>query len=387
MLGSLPPLRGLSSYCLELASSVSNLAEVEFISFKKLYPAFLYPGGGLEDDHTFPVRHSGRLKIKRRLTWYNPFTWLADGFFTKADMLHAQWWSLPLFPVYAIVAACFKIRRLPVIITVHNVLPHEKTFFFRKVSGLLFMLGDHFIVHNEQGRSQMTLHYGILENKISVIPHGPLDLFLDSDADPEQIRREMGIDPGHKIILLFGAIRHYKGIDTALIAFSKVKKIIPEARLLIAGKLWEKWEPYEELMKKLGIGDSVTVFTDYVPTGDVCRYFRAADLVILPYRHFDSQSGVAGTAVSFRKPMIVTDVGGLPEMAGDRRAVVSPDDPDDLARAIAECLNDQGRLEEMSKNSEVIYEKIAWPSIARKTLAVYKMILCISEPSDKELKK
>ena len=85
MLGSLPPLRGLSSYCLELALSIANLVEVEFISFKKLYPAFIYPGGGLGEDNTFPViRHSG-LKVERRLTWYNPLTWLREGLYSRAE--------------------------------------------------------------------------------------------------------------------------------------------------------------------------------------------------------------------------------------------------------------------------------------------------------------
>ena len=76
MLGTLPPLRGLSSYCLELALSMAALTEVEFISFKKLYPEVIYPGGGLKEDHSFPPTSHPRLKTRRRLTWYNPLTWL-----------------------------------------------------------------------------------------------------------------------------------------------------------------------------------------------------------------------------------------------------------------------------------------------------------------------
>ncbi|MDP3283734.1 MAG: glycosyltransferase family 4 protein, partial [Desulfobacterales bacterium] len=242
MLGSLPPLRGLSSYCLELALSIANVVEVEFISFKKLYPSFIYPGGGLGDDNTFPViRHSG-LEVKRRLTWYNPLTWLREGLYSRAELLHAQWWSLPLFPVYAVVCCCFKIRHRPVVMTVHNVLSHENSVAYKMLSKLLFALCDHFIVHTEINKQQMISEYGIRPERLSLIPHGTLDFHVKQEVERADIRKEMGFDPDNKIILIFGAVRSYKGIDTAIKAFAEVLAKVPESRLLIAGKLWGKWE-------------------------------------------------------------------------------------------------------------------------------------------------
>ena len=374
MLGSFPPLRGLSSYCLELALSIADLVDTEFISFKKLYPSFIYPGGGLNEDNTFPAINHPKLNIKRRLTWYNPFTWLKEGLFGDANLLHAQWWSLPLFPIYFIICSCYKIRRKPIVITVHNVLPHEKSFAYKKLSGSLFRLADHLIVHTAKNKEQMITVYGISSNKISLVPHGSLDFHVKQGIERDKIREEMGFDTKDKIILLFGAIRAYKGVDTAIKSFAQVLAKIPESRLLIAGKLWEKWEPYHNLIKELNLENYISTYLDYIPSGEVYRYFTASDIVILPYHHFDSQSGVGATAISFRKPLIVTDVGGLPDLVCDQRFVVRPNDVSCLATAIIGCINDPVQLKAMTDASEIITNKLAWPEIANKTYSIYKRL-------------
>ena len=127
----------------------------------------------------------------------------------------------------------------------------------------------------------------------------------------------------------------------------------------------------------LGIGEKVKTCLEYIPSGDVWKYFGISDLVILPYSRFDSQSGVGATAISFRKPMIVTDVGGLPELVRDSRYVVPADDPTSLARAIVSCLKDINRLADMSSSAGQIAEKIAWPSIGQKTWSVYAKVLAL----------
>ncbi|MCP4694635.1 MAG: glycosyltransferase family 4 protein, partial [Desulfobacterales bacterium] len=257
MLGSLPPLRALSGYCLALAAAMAEQGEIEFISFKEIYPRRLYPGGGLRDDHTFPAMDQPALTVRRKLTWSNPLTWISEGLFTRAPLLHAQWWSLPLGLIYFFVCGGFKLRRKPVVFTVHNVLPHDASPLFIHVSRLLFRLGDHFIVHTEQNRRQLMAHYRIPADRVSLIPHGLLDFHVNSEADRTAIRREMGFRPGDKVILLFGAIRSYKGVDTALEAFSRVYEKIPRARLLIAGKTWEDWTPYARRIEALNIQKAV----------------------------------------------------------------------------------------------------------------------------------
>jgi glycosyltransferase involved in cell wall biosynthesis len=375
MLGSFPPLRGLSSYCLGITTALVASVSVEFISFKKIYPRFLYPGGDLKNDHTFPASNTKGLRVRRRLTWYNPVTWIVEAMFTEAELLHAQWWSLPLVAVFFCVCGIFKLRGKPVVFTIHNVLSHERTYLYKTTSKLLFRLGDHFIVHTEKNRQQLLSHYGIKSEIISIIPHGILDFHVRNQIDRMKVREELGIVACQKVILLFGAIRPYKGVQTAIEALPKVLQEIPETVLLIAGKLWQSWEPYQLLIDRLSIKNAVITFRDYVPSGDVCKYFEAADLVILPYDRFDSQSGVGSTAIAFRKPMIVSDVGGLPELVPDRRCIVPPKDPAALARAIIACFSNPDRLANVTAGLEVVATRLSWSAIAQKTITIYEDLL------------
>ncbi|MFC1813515.1 glycosyltransferase [Thermodesulfobacteriota bacterium] len=375
MLGSLPPIRALSSYCLELALAAADLGKVEFISFKKIYPAFVYPGRDLKDDHTFPRINHSNLRIRRRLTWYNPATWIVEGMLTNAELLHAQWWSLPLCLIYAVVCAGFKLRKKPVVFTVHNVLPHEKSSLYYIISRILFKLGDHFIVHSDLNREQMIRCYHVPPERVTQIPHGPLDFHTQGRFNRDAVRKRMGFHPENRVILLFGAIRPYKGMDTALKAFARVLHEIPEARLLIAGKIWESWDPYERLIGELGIGDYITTDLRYIPSGEVFKFFGASDLVVLPYHHFNAQSGVGATALSFRKPMIVTNVGGLPELVADDRFVVPKKDPEALARTIVDCFQNPDTLDQMAAETGVLASRIAWPVIAKKAWSVYGKVL------------
>jgi len=383
MLGTMPPIRALSSYCLELARAVADLGKVQFISFKKIYPAAAYPGRDLSDDHTFPPLDHRNLQIHRRLTWYNPITWVMAGLGIHAELLHAQWWSLPLFLVYGVVCLGFRLRRKPVVFTVHNVLPHEYSKIHDMVVGGLFRMGGHFIVHSDANRTQLVRHYGIAPEKVTVIPHGPLDFHVKEGRAQETARREMGFGPEHKVVLLFGAIRPYKGVETALQALVKVLQVVPDARLLIAGKPWQPWDPYQQWVEALGIGSYVKTDLRYIPSGEVHRFFEASDLVILPYQHFDAQSGVGATAVSFRKPMIVSNVGGLAELVLDKRYVVAPKDPGALAEAMIHALEDKARLQMMAADVEAVAESMTWPMIAKRTWAVYRKALGFNH-SDQE---
>ncbi|MCD6586900.1 MAG: glycosyltransferase family 4 protein [Desulfobacteraceae bacterium] len=375
ILGTLPPIRALSSYCFEFANAIAEKCRVEFISFKKIYPSFLYPGGAPDDDNTYPAVSTTQINIRRRISWYNPLSWIIEGLTAKGNLLHAQWWSGPLFPVYFFVCACFKIKKKPVIFTVHNVLSHENAFLYFKMSQFLFKFGDHFIVHSNINKQQLTEFYKIVCDKISVIPHGSLDFHIKKGVNRKKIRKEMGIDPESKVILLFGAIRPYKGIDTAIKAFAEIIKNVPKARLLIAGRLWEDWTPYAQLIEKLGINKNIITYLDYIPSGDVYKFFEASDLCVFPYHHFDSQSGAGSVAISFRKPMIVSKVGGLPDLVKDPNWVVPPGDPSALARAVIICLGNPNMIEQMKSEAETISYKFSWSEIADKTEKIYQQLL------------
>lgn len=375
VLGSFPPLRGLSSYCLEFTKAMSSLHDIEFISFRELYPLFLYPGRDLDYDHSFPSVDKRNLKVKRSLTWYNPATWLIEGLGSKGRLLHAQWWSLPLIFVYLVVCLCFRLRGKPVIFTVHNVISHERSMCYLYFSRLLFLLGNHFIVHTERNKKDLIRYFKIPDGRVSRVPHGPLDFHVSDAKDRKTARKLLRLDPGEKVILFFGSIRPYKDLETALRAFAVVKDEIPDARLLIAGKPWVDWKPYKKLVEELGIVDQVICHLRYIPSSEVNVYFLASDLVILPYSYFDSQSGVGAIALSFRKPLIVTQVGGLPDLVSEPRFAVPPKDPAALAKVQIECLKNKEMLNRMSAESERIATKLSWPNIAGKTSRIYKKVL------------
>lgn len=374
MLGSLPPLRGLSSYCYELVKALIAFGKIEFISFSEMYPARLYPGGDLQDDHTFPEIDYCSLRIRRYLAWYNPISWLHEAFFAKGDLLHAQWWSLPLSPIYAVVCLGFRLRRKPVLFTIHNVDSHEPSRGYKIICRLLFKLGDHYIVHSASNRELLISEYGVEPKRVTQIPHGPLDFHVKEAVDRDQILREFGFSSEDQVLLLYGAIRSYKGVETALRALARVVQESPRCKLLIAGKPWENWDRYEQLISRLGIGDKVVAHLQYVPSGEVYKFFAAADMVLLPYTRFEAQSGVGATALSFRKPMIVSNVGGLPELVLDSKYVVSPGDSTALAERMLDCLRTPAELSKMSADAALVAETIAWPQIAQRTWSLYKTL-------------
>jgi len=269
----------------------------------------------------------------------------------------------------------FKLRKKPVVFTVHNVLPHERPNIYLALTRFLFKLGDHFIVHTTNNVEQLNQYYNISKSRISCIAHGTLDFHVKKRSASGSIRDTMGFDASHKIILFFGAIRPYKGLDTLIKSFSKVLIKFPETRLLIAGKLWEKWQPYETLIKSLEITDYVTTFLDYIPSGEVHKFFNSSDLVLLPYHRFDSQSGVGTTAIAFRKPLIVTRVGGLPDLVADKRYIVPPKDVKALSKAITNCIGDPNEMQAMSLSAAEISKNLSWSAIAKKTCDVYHRIL------------
>jgi glycosyltransferase involved in cell wall biosynthesis len=375
ILGSLPPLRGLSSYCFELVKALVELGKVEFISFSKMYPARLYPGGGLEEDQTFPALNHANLRVRRFLAWYNPVSWLHEALVVKSDLLHVQWWSLPLSPIYAALCLGFKLRRKPVLFTIHNVESHDPSRSYTAICRLLFKLGDHYIVHSESNNEALIRDYHVRPGKVTRIPHGPLDLHLKEAPDRDRIRKELGFSTGDQVILLYGAIRPYKGIETALQALAQVARECPRCKLLIAGKPWVSWERYAQLIAALGLVDRVVTRLQYVPSNEVYKLFTAADLVLLPYTRFEAQSGVGATALSFRKPMIVSAVGGLPDLVADARYVVPPGDVSALAERMLDCLQNPLELARMSSDAAAAAESMSWTSIARKTWMIYALLL------------
>ena len=375
LIGTLPPIKGISPYCQELLKSLSKRIGVEFIGFRKLYPDFLYPGGTKVKDRNYKVPQVKNAKIKNILTYYNPLIWIWAGLSAKGDIIHAQWWSHVLAPIYFVILLICKIRRKKILITVHNVIPHENNKMNNFLNKTILVFGDKFITHTERNKENLSNFYDIPKDKISVIPHGILKSILIKNISKKEARKYLKIPQSSKVILYFGNIRDYKGLDILIQSLKFIIKEIKDTILIIAGKSWIDWNKYKEIIKKYGLQDHIVKKLDFILPSQIEYYFSASDIIVLPYKYFDSQSGVGALALSFKKPLIVTNVGGLPDFVKDKRAVAKPNDPQDLAKKIIQVLKDKNLIRKLSKDSEELTKKYNWDEIGEKILRLYKELM------------
>ncbi|GAH43741.1 unnamed protein product, partial [marine sediment metagenome] len=284
LIGTLPPIKGLSPYCQELLKSLSKNIEVEFIGFKKLYPDFLYPGGTRVKDNNYKTPEIKNAEIRNILTYYNPFSWIWGGLAAKGEIIHAQWWSHVLAPIYFVILSICKIRRKKIVITVHNVLPHENNKMNNFLNKAILIFGDKFIVHNKKNKENLSNLYNIPKDKISIIPHGILEVVSIKDISKKEAREHLKIPQNKRIILHFGNIRNYKGLDVLLESLKFIREEIEDIILITAGKPWENWEKYEKIIRNDSISDIIIKKLDFIPPSEVEYYFSAADVVVLPYK-------------------------------------------------------------------------------------------------------
>lgn len=335
LLGSLPPqAQGIPAYCGALAQALAANGTIHALGFKSMYPRFLFPGVKIAMDPTSQAPQAPGLSVRHALAWHNPLGWLWHAFTTPADIVHIQWWSLPLFPVCLTFALAARLRHKPLVITVHNVLPHEPGPWFVRASRVLYCLADHLVVHSEVNRKQLVHHFQLNQSDVTSIPMG-VDVTAEHEMDQERARARLGIPIIRPTLLFFGTIRPYKGLGVLLRAFGEVRKRNPDAQLVIAGKPWEPWTQYQAIIDAEGLAGHVITHLDYIPEAEVSLYYAAADLVVLPYTHFDAQSAVGAQVLGYGRPMIVTDCGGLPTLAGhEERWMVPPGEPEALAEKI-----------------------------------------------------
>jgi len=374
MIGALPPLKGNAYYSMTLASSMAEKVTVDFVAFRKLYPEILYPGGVSDDDPNFVVEETSTLKISKLISYANPWSWVLGGFAVKARLAHLQWWSIPLTPIYVVILGILKFRRKKIVITVHNVRPHESSALDWFAMRIVLAFADGIIVHSEDNRQTLVSQYRFPAEKAFKV-HMPVhDMYGGEELTLKVARNQIGVPHDSRVVLSFGNLREYKGIDCLIRAFSELAKTDTSVHLLIVGQPWSGWAECNELVDSLGIRDKTTMVLDYVPMSAVAKYFQASDVVVLPYRRFDAQSGVGNIGLAFGLPLIVTRVGGLPELVMDERVIVEPDKPQELAEALTEVLFDKALIRKLRKDSQVLRNRYSWSAAIDRTLEIYEQI-------------
>jgi glycosyltransferase involved in cell wall biosynthesis len=374
MVATLPPIKGVSDYTLNHVPELAKFVKVDFYNFSDIYPEFWYPGGTKENDPIFKMKPAPNATIHHTLTWYNPLTWISAGLHAKGEILHFHWWTFYLSYVFWTIVAFAKLRGKKIVCTAHNILGHESGALDKFFTRSVFWLVDEFIVHSEQNRKQLNSFFGVPLERIHVNPHGNYDFYNDTPVTQEAARKKLGIPKDAKVIMSFGNLRKYKGFDDLITAFKTAKKKVPELYLMIAGKPWNK-EMADDIRNQLKDIADVKLAFDYIASSDIKYYFNSADIVVLPYHEFSGQSGPGNIALAFGKPLIVSRVGGLPELVMDENTIFEPHDVKGLTVRIENAFTKKGMLAKLSKEALIMKKKYSWDTITQQTLLVYKSVL------------
>ncbi|MCM8832035.1 MAG: glycosyltransferase family 4 protein [Candidatus Omnitrophica bacterium] len=261
--------------------------------------------------------------------------------------------------------------------TAHNIIPHSWAFLENFALKLVYRRLPFIIVHANKNKEFLIKKFNIDSKKIYVIPHGIFNFYyrFTENITKEAARKFLGLEPDKKIILFFGNLRKNKGLIFLLHAHKKILAKIPDVKLLIVGPPVDQ-RPSEiyRWIEKLKISSSVIFIPKFVPHSQVGFYFKASDLVALPYLNI-SQSGVALTAIAYGLPLVVTGVGGLPEVVFDKKngLIVKPKNIKDLSEAIIYILTNQKVYFDMQNyNLKIARDIFNWDDIAKKTIEVYE---------------
>jgi glycosyltransferase involved in cell wall biosynthesis len=227
---------------------------------------------------------------------------------------------------------------------------------------------DAVVVHSEHGAGRLANDFDVPRERLRVIPHGAFD-YLTRQSEEVPLPDELAAVDG-PVILAFGLVRPYKGTDVLLEAYREVEG----AELWIVGMPRMPMEPLRELAER---APGPVRFVDrFVTDPEIPAFMRRADLVVLPYRNIE-QSGVLYTALAFGRPLLLSDVGGFPEIAAAGAArLVAPEDPAALAAALTELLQDPAKRESLAQSAaEAARTRYSWPEIGERTVDLYRELL------------
>ena len=335
IIGPAHPLRGgLTTFNHRLAKEFIALGDDCVIySYSLQYPSFLFPGTSQFTDEPAPAN----LTIYTIINSVNPLNWIKVGrqiAKDQPDIILVRFWIPFMGPALGtILRLVMKNKHTRIIGLADNIIPHEKRPGDKPFTKYFLGSCDAFITMSEKVMSDLR---SIEKSKPAQLVAHPLYDNFGAAIAKDVAREKLGIDKKDKVILFFGFIRKYKGLDILLEAMADARIKEAGIKLLVAGEFYEDEKVYQEQIDRLGIRSQLIMRTQFIPDSEVVLYFCAADVVIQPYRNA-TQSGVTPLAYHYEKPMIVTNVGGLPAMVPDRKSgLVAAVQPMAIASAILE---------------------------------------------------
>jgi glycosyltransferase involved in cell wall biosynthesis len=318
-------------------------------------------GDGYALDERFYRRTVGppgsALRRLTRLAWHVPEMLAYGSAAGGADVVHLQWLALPQLDARLL-------PRRPLVLTAHDVLPREPRPGQLRAQTLLYDRVDAVVVLSEHGRGRLIGEVGVDPAKVEVIPHGVLDHLTRVPEAP--LPPELAAVEG-PVVLCFGLMRPYKGLDVLVRAWEGIT----------GAELWIVGRPRMDTAALHAAAPPGVRFVErFVDGGEAAAFFRRADLVVLPYREIEG-SGVLATALAFGRPLLLTDAGSFPEVAATGAAqLVPPGDPAALHAELAALVRDAGRRAQLAARARAAAAgPYAWGPIAERHLALYARLV------------
>jgi glycosyltransferase involved in cell wall biosynthesis len=346
---------GMGHYTAMLANAISKRADVTIIGQEGVNLDYINKNITIKNVLKYPIGFS----LKNALSFKNIF--LVNTI--RPDIIHITF----SYPIFIFFGRFFISGKIPLVVTVHDPKPHSgelknnwRSIFEDFFYILLIKKANRLIVHSEKQKNEL-IERKIHPDKIAVIPHGDYNFFT-SYSRGNQVEKNC--------ILFFGRIIEYKGLEYLIKAIPLISKEIPTIKVIIAGK--GNFEKYQKLIDTIS-NDYFEVHNHFITDDQVPEFFERAELLILPYIEA-TQSGPLHIAYAFKKPVVATNVGALPEVIshGKTGLIVPPKDIASLAEAIIKLLKDDTLRKEMGENAyRKMKEQMSWDNIADKTIEVY----------------
>tara|TARA_Y100000589_G_scaffold218920_1_gene206627 strand:+ start:16368 stop:17480 length:1113 start_codon:yes stop_codon:yes gene_type:complete len=365
IIGTAYPFRGgIASFNERLAEELMNMGhEVIIYTFTLQYPNFLFPGKTQYSQEPAPEK----LIIKPLINSINPFNWIKAGLKIKKeqpDVIISKFWLPFMGPSLGTVIRLAKNKNTRVISILDNIIPHEKRPGDYILAKYYVNANDEFVAMSASVKEDMKKF--TTTKPVKYIAHPIYDNYGEI-VDKKTARSHLNLNPDGKYVLFFGIIRNYKGLDLLLKAMANKEIQEQNIQCIVAGEYYGEKEKYEQLIKDLGIEDRLIMRTEFIPNSEVKYYFSAADLIVQPYKSA-TQSGISQLAYHFEKPMVVTNVGGLPEIVENGKSGYVVDvNPDEIAKAILDYFK-SGKENKFIDRVREKKKEFSWHNFVKKML-------------------
>ncbi len=360
IVGPAYPFRGgIAHFVDSLSEELTGRGHVTRVhSFRRLYPRLLFPGRTQYEPDS-DDRTGSAIRVVDSL---NPVSWTSCARMIRADhtdVVVLNHWIPFIAPAMGTIARRLS-RHARTVLVVHNAIPHEARPGDRALTRYAVRAADKRIALSRVVSDELRSMFGVDSD---VIPHPLYDRFGTAPESAEA-RRILDLPPENPILLFFGFVRAYKGLDILLRAMPAILAALPKATLVVAGEFYDAVAPYREIIASQNMSASVRLDDRYIPNEQLPAYFAACDVVVQPYRSA-TQSGVAQIAFNYDRPVITTDVGGLAEIVrdGSTGLVASRPEPQAISNAVIRFFN-EGMAERMRDNIRTERGTRSWAALA-----------------------